>query len=178
MKEKETSSSDEESGVDEDDNVDESEKGEDDTEDDEVEEDDKVGNFAINADENSTKNSVKKDGGKLDKAGLNEFLIKLRRPITQAKVMLISCCLKREIGTFLPQLARLDLHPCSLVEPIIFKSKTFPFGSVFLQVHVIHKLTKDISMLRRKKTKSEVDKSKNERKVTRFVQEVQVRKYC
>jgi len=126
LKEKETSSSDEESGVDEDDNVDESEKGEDDTEDDEVEEDDKVGNFAINADENSTKNSVKKDGGKLDKAGLNEFLIKLRRPITQAKV------------------------------------------------HVIHKLTKDISMLRRKKTKSEVDKSKNERKVTRFVQEVQV----
>ena len=43
-----------------------------------------------------------------------------------------------------------------------------------LQVHVIHKLTKDISMLRRKKTKSESDKSKNERKVARFVQEVQV----
>ena len=41
-------------------------------------------------------------------------------------------------------------------------------------MHVIHKLTKDISMLRRKKTKSEADKSKNERKVARFVQEVQV----
>ena len=39
---------------------------------------------------------------------------------------------------------------------------------------MIHKLTKDISMLRRKKTKSEADKSKNERKVARFVQEVQV----
>ena len=57
-------------------------------------------------------------------------------------------------------------------------SKVIPFDSVFLQVHVIHKLTKDISMLRRKKTKNEVDKSKNERKVARFVQEVQVRKYC
>ena len=43
-----------------------------------------------------------------------------------------------------------------------------------LQVHVIHKLTKDISMLRKKKTKNEADKSKNERKVARFVQEVQV----
>jgi len=69
---------------------------------------------------------VKSDVNKLDKAGLNEFLVKLRRPITQAKV------------------------------------------------HVIHKLTKDIAMLRRKKTKSEADKSKNERKVARFVQEVQV----
>ena len=39
---------------------------------------------------------------------------------------------------------------------------------------MIHKLTKDIAMLRRKKTKSEADKSKNERKVARFVQEVQV----
>ena len=39
---------------------------------------------------------------------------------------------------------------------------------------MIHKLTKDISMLRRKKTKNEADKSKNERKVARFVQEVQV----
>ena len=35
-------------------------------------------------------------------------------------------------------------------------------------------MTKDISMLRRKKTKNETDKSKNERKVARFVQEVQV----
>merc|ERR1712013_132442 len=69
---------------------------------------------------------VKSDVNKLDKAGLNEFLVKLRRPITQAKV------------------------------------------------HVIHKLTKDIALLRRKKTKSESDKSKNERKVARFVQEVQV----
>ena len=43
-----------------------------------------------------------------------------------------------------------------------------------MQVHVIHKLTKDIAMLRRKKTKSEADKSKNERKVSRFVEEVQV----
>merc|ERR1712013_162967 len=59
---------------------------------------------------------VKSDVNKLDKAGLNEFLVKLRRPITQAKV------------------------------------------------HVIHKLTKDIALLRRKKTKSESDKSKNEKK--------------
>ena len=40
---------------------------------------------------------------------------------------------------------------------------------------MIHKLTKDISMLRKKKTRSEADKSKNERKVARFVQEVQVK---
>ena len=30
---------------------------------------------------------VKSDVNKLDKAGLNEFLVKLRRPITQAKVI-------------------------------------------------------------------------------------------
>ena len=97
MKEEETSSNDEESVVDEDDNVKEIDRGEDvtDSEDDEVEEDDKVGTAAINADEKSAKYSEKKDGGKLDKAGLNEFLTKLRRPITQAKVMLISCCHKR-----------------------------------------------------------------------------------
>jgi len=62
----------------------------------------------------------------LDKNGLNDVLVKLRRPITQAKV------------------------------------------------HVIHKLTKDISMLRKRKAKNEMEKMKNERKVTRFVQEVQV----
>ena len=33
------------------------------------------------------KNVVKSDVNKLDKAGLNEFLVKLRRPITQAKVI-------------------------------------------------------------------------------------------
>ena len=60
---------------------------------------------------------------------------------------------------------------CSLVE---FNEFIYLMCCLFLQVHVIHKLTKDISMLRRKKTKSEVDKSKNERKVSRFVQEVQV----
>ena len=30
---------------------------------------------------------VKSDVNKLDKAGVNEFLVKLRRPITQAKVI-------------------------------------------------------------------------------------------
>jgi len=122
LKEEETSSSDED---DEMSHVDESDEGEDDTDEDE-QEDKEVGSAAVTVVEKSEKNVVKSEGGKLDKAGLNEFLVKLRRPITQAKV------------------------------------------------HVIHKLTKDISMLRRKKTKSESDKSKNERKVARFVQEVQV----
>ena len=60
------------------------------------------------------------------------------------------------------------------VEPTQFEISKLPL-SLFLQVHVIHKLTKDISMLRKKKTRSEADKSKNERKVARFVQEVQVK---
>ena len=85
LKEEETSSSDdeEESGADEDDNVNESDEGEDDTDDEEVEEEEKV-----SAAEKSAKTVVKTEGVKLDKAGLNEFLTKLRRPITQAKVML------------------------------------------------------------------------------------------
>ena len=41
-------------------------------------------------------------------------------------------------------------------------------------MHVIHKLTKDISMLKKRKTKVDADRAKNERKVARFVQEVQV----
>merc|ERR1719414_403368 len=63
---------------------------------------------------------------KLDKAGLNQVLVQLRKPITQAKV------------------------------------------------HVIHKLTKNISALKKKKAKTELEKSKNDRKVARFVQEVQI----
>jgi len=68
----------------------------------------------------------RKVAGKLTKEGLNDVLIKLRRPITQAKV------------------------------------------------HIIHKLTKDIAQLRRRKSKTEAEKGKNERKAGRFVQEVQV----
>ena len=41
-------------------------------------------------------------------------------------------------------------------------------------MHIIHKLTKDIAQLRRRKSKTEAEKGKNERKAGRFVQEVQV----
>ena len=88
LKEEETSSSDEEGGGGEDDSnsdVNEGFERETDTEDDD---EDKVGSAAITAVEKSAKDDVKSEGGKLDKAGLNEFLVKLRRPITQAKVTL------------------------------------------------------------------------------------------
>ena len=85
MKEEETSSSDEDDEVT---HVDESDEGEDDSDEDE-EEGEEVGVAAITAVEESEKNVVKSEGGKLDKTGLNEILVKLRRPITQAKVMLL-----------------------------------------------------------------------------------------
>lgn len=91
--------------------------------------------------ENAVQEAKKLEKTKLDKTGLNDVLVKLRRPITQAKV--VHC---------------LDLD-----------------FDKFVQVHVIHKLTKDISQLRKRKTKGEMEKGKNERKVARFVQEVQVR---
>ena len=152
LKEEETSSSDEDDEVT---HVDESDDGEDDTDEDE-EGDKEVGVAAITAVQKSEKNVIKSEGGKLDKTGLNEFLVKLRRPITQAKVI---------FGFLLLKLSSFIVHGWN---PLNSKFKTN------LQVHVIHKLTKDISMLRRKKTKNEADKSKNERKVARFVQEVQV----
>jgi len=123
--EEDSSGSDENIGkseADDDSEVEESEQ-EDSAEDDEEEEEEKETAVTVKKNVDAV---VRSDVNKLDKAGLNEFLVKLRRPITQAKV------------------------------------------------HVIHKLTKDIAMLRRKKTKSEADKSKNERKVARFVEEVQV----
>ena len=83
LKEEETSSSDEDDEVT---HVTESDEGEDDTDEDQ-EEGEEVGVAAITAVEKSEKNVIKSDGGKLDKTGLNEFLVKLRRPITQAKVI-------------------------------------------------------------------------------------------
>ena len=83
LKEEETSSSDEDDEVT---HVDESDDGEDDTDEDE-EGDKEVGVAAITAVQKSEKNVIKSEGGKLDKTGLNEFLVKLRRPITQAKVI-------------------------------------------------------------------------------------------
>ena len=43
---------------------------------------------------------VKSDVNKLDKAGLNEFLVKLRRPITQAKVIHILAILHSIFNLF------------------------------------------------------------------------------
>ena len=89
MKEEETSSSDEEGGNGEDDQIthaEDSDEREDATDEDE-EEDKDVDVAAITVVEKSEKNVVKSEGEKLDKSGLNEFLVKLRRPITQAKVI-------------------------------------------------------------------------------------------
>ena len=82
--EEDSSGSDENIGkseADDDSEVEESEQ-EDSAEDDEEEEEEAAVTVKKNVDA-----VVKSDVNKLDKAGLNEFLVKLRRPITQAKVI-------------------------------------------------------------------------------------------
>ena len=85
LKEEQTSSSEEEdeSGGEGEENsdVDESDQGDDGSGEDEEE---NMSIPAITACEKKVEDGSKSD--KLDKTGLNEFLVKLRRPITQAKV--------------------------------------------------------------------------------------------
>ena len=97
LKGEETSSSDEEGGNGEDDQIshaEESYEREDTTDEEEEEEDQEVDITA-----KSEKNVAKSEGEKLDKSGLNEFLVKLRRPITQAKVI-FSFLLHAEVQTW------------------------------------------------------------------------------
>ena len=79
---KETLSSDEPGDTEDDDEISHVDHVEESEEGDDIEDQgkDKVAVAAV-------EKSVKCEGGKLDKDGLNEFLVKLRRPITQAKVI-------------------------------------------------------------------------------------------